>query len=176
MRLIFCENKGTKMCFNRYFKLNAGILFHDFHWNVSRTDGTFPVHKKAKSWIKCFVDVKSFYILWQELLNCETLSKLQIRLLFFCIFVKLGNSYAGGVFFVALLFFSFFPLCDLEISVFNIEVCFLFPFEAGSNRADSSQPELIPLVAVDEPSFRRLDFGEAVNKTVKFLFHFSLLN
>jgi hypothetical protein len=49
MRLILCERKHLNIGFHPYPKLYAGILFHDFRRNMSRTHGTFPVQKKAKS-------------------------------------------------------------------------------------------------------------------------------
>ena len=49
MRLILCERKHLNIGFHPYPKLYAGILFHDFRWNMSRTHGTFPVQKKTKS-------------------------------------------------------------------------------------------------------------------------------
>ena len=55
------------------------------------------------------MDLKTFYISWQERLSCGTLSILQIRLLSLCILGKIRKSHAGGVFFVA--FVCFFRLC-----------------------------------------------------------------
>ena len=49
MRLILCERKHLNIGFLPYPKLYAGILFHDFRRNMTRTHGTFPVQKKAKS-------------------------------------------------------------------------------------------------------------------------------